>query len=94
MANRAVPKKDVRHSNSARTITTPPPGLVFLFSATVPLYYYFTSVTVQFHVSNCVAEQDYNTIPLKFILKWIHLAEYFVIVGSVIGEQNCRLCRR
>ena len=64
------------------------PGLVFLFSATVPLYYYFTGVTVQFHVSNCVAEQDETVVPLKLILKWIHLGEYFVIVGSVIGEQN------
>ena len=33
-----------------------------------------------------MAEQDYNPLPLKLILKWIHLAEYFVIVGSVLGE--------
>jgi hypothetical protein len=59
---------------------------VFLFSATVPIYYYFSGVKIQFHVSNCVAEQDYNPVPLKLILKWIHLGEYFVIVGSVVGE--------
>ena len=40
---------------------------------------------IQFHISNCITQQYSGTTPLKLFLKYIHLAEYIVIVSSVIG---------